>query len=461
MKHRNTSFWDTPISRREALIRGGSGLAALGAMGLGATCTAQGSETHPNIVVILSDDHRWDALGVMDHPVLETPSLDRLAAEGILFENAFCTTSLCSPSRASFLTGLYAHTHGVQNNMTPWDNDNVTFLEELHGAGYETAFIGKWHMPGNFPELRGLDRFITFTADGGQGRYFDCPLIVDGREVETEKSYITEVLTDYAVEFIKKEHDSPFCLFLSHKAAHYQFFPPPELDGMYDGRELPLPPEADNWVGVTDGHFYPKPFRALYQDYLECLFSLDREIGRVLDTLDEENLFHNTIVVYASDNGFLWGEHHLTDKRWAYEESIRIPLIMRHPGVIPDPGRRTDRMALSIDLAPTLLEAAGIQPRVSMEGESLLPILKSAGAPGRTSWLYEYFVDYPYSIPPIRAVRTDRYKYIDYDEVMEPDLFDIIADPRETTNLMDTDTGRRILPELKALLEHHTQGEIP
>ena len=441
------------------IIEFGTGLLSLGLMGKSFPAVATDEGPRPNILFILSDDHRWDALSHLGHPVLNTPSLDRLAREGVLFENAFCTTSLCSPSRASFLTGMYAHNHGVKNNMTPWNNAHLTFLEALHGAGYETGFIGKWHMPGEFPKLRGLDRFVTFTVDGGQGRYFNCPLIVDGKEVASRKEYITEELTDYALEFLGRKRDKPFCLYLSHKAVHLQFFPPKELDQLYDGVALSLPREADNWVGLTDGNFYPKPLTSLYRDYLECLVAMDQQIGRVLDNLDALGLTDNTVVVYAGDNGFFWGEHHLTDKRWPYEESIRIPFIVRHPGTIRDPGRCASQMVLNIDLAPTLMDLAGLDPPAFMDGESFAPILRDGHARGRSAWLYEYFMDYPYAVPQTRAVRTDRYKYIEYDGKRAAELFDLVADPREMRNLYPTPQGQALLPELKIALERLEQGE--
>ena len=445
-------------TRRQAIIELGTGLLSLGLMGRNSPAAATGEGPRPNILFILSDDHRWDALSHLGHPVLSTPSLDRLAREGVLFENAFCTTSLCSPSRASFLTGMYAHNHGVKNNMTPWNNAHLTFLEALHGAGYDTGFIGKWHMPGEFPRLRGVDRFVTFTVDGGQGRYFNCPLVVDGKEVASRKEYITEELTDYALEFLDRGRDKPFCLYLSHKAVHLQFFPPKELDHLYDGAALSLPREADNWVGLTDGNFYPKPLTSLYRDYLECLVAMDQQIGRVLDKLDALGLAEDTMVVYAGDNGFFWGEHHLTDKRWPYEESIRIPFIVRHPGTIRDPGRRASQMVLNIDLAPTLLELAGLDRPALMDGESFAPILRNGHARGRGAWLYEYFMDYPYAVPETRAVRTDRYKYIEYEGKRAAELFDLVSDPREMRNLYRTPEGQALLPELKNALERLEQG---
>ena len=418
----------------------------------------------PNIIFILTDDHRWDAMSKLGHPVVETPRLDRLSDEGVHFTNAFVTTSLCSPSRASFLTGTYAHTHGVKNNLTPWNNQNVTFLELLKKAGYTTSFIGKWHMPGALPRLRGLDQFITFTVQAGQGRYFDCPLIVDGKPTPSRKTYITEELTDYALEFITQNRDKTFCLYLSHKAAHHSFQPPPDIKGRYRDKDLHLPPESDDWISFNLDHIYcglKGPLAWNYRKYLETLHATDREIGRVLDRVDELGLRDNTIVVYFGDNGFFWGEHRLMDKRWAYEESIRVPLIVRAPGLIEDPGRMAAQMALNIDLAPTLLDLAGVAIPAQMEGTSLVPILRDPWQPGRKAWLYEHFKDFPYRIPNIKAVRTERFKYIEYEGRKSPELFDLSQDPKEMSNLMDTARGNDLHLGLKAMLEELKKGERP
>jgi N-acetylglucosamine-6-sulfatase len=416
----------------------------------------------PNILFILSDDHRWDYLGCAGHPFLDTRNMDRLAREGVRFSNAFVTTSLCTPSRASFLTGQYAHTHGVTNNVTVWRDEGVTFLELLKGAGYDTSFIGKWHMPGRLPTLRGVDRFITFTVQQGQGRYYDCPLIVDGIETPSRKPYVTEELTDYALEFITKERDNPFCLYLSHKAVHHQFLPPPGLKHLYDNVELKLPEEADSWFGMTRGHLWTGifgPYEYHVRNYCEALVALDRQIGRILDKLDEMGIADNTIIVYAGDNGYFWGEHRLVDKRWAYEESIRIPFIVRYRGMVNEPGRTADQMVLNIDLAPSLLTMAGVPAPGNMDGESIAPILLSGSAPGREAWLYEYYKEFPYNAPPLNAVRTKSHIYIEYEGGRLPELYDIVNDPREMHNLMNDPASAQLVPQLKEMLEGLKQGK--
>jgi N-acetylglucosamine-6-sulfatase len=419
------------------------------------------SEKPPNIIFILTDDHRWDALGILGHPVVETPNLDRLCEEGVRFENAFVTTSLCSPSRASFLTGQYASTHGVKNNLTPWNNDNVTFLELLKKAGYDTSFIGKWHMPGQLPRLRGVDQFITFTVQGGQGRYFDCPLIVNGVERPSKKRYITEELTDYALEFISRKRDHPFCLYLSHKAVHHQFLPPPELAGIYRNRKLPLPPEADTWISWNLDHLYCGligPLERTYRNYMETLHATDLEIGRILSRLEEMGIADNTVIIYSGDNGFFFGEHRLMDKRWAYEESIRVPSIIRDPRQAGSAGRVASQMVLNVDVAPTVLEIAGLAPVAGMAGQSMMPFLKHISRQGRVAWRYEYFQDFPYRIPNMEAVRTNRYKYIRYQGRKPDELFNLIRDPREQQNLIQSTEGRSVLPQLKKRLTELRKG---
>ncbi len=412
----------------------------------------------PNIVFVLSDNQNYKFMGCAGHPFLETPSMDRLAREGVQFTNAFVTTSLCSPSRASFLTGKYAHTHGVQNNFTPWDGKNRTFLEILEDAGYDTAFIGKWHMPGKLPELEGVDPFITFTIQGGQGRYLNCPLIVNGEERPSRKPYITEELTDYAIEFIEKERDAPFCLYLSHKAVHHRWTPPDHMKDLYKDEKLPFPEGFDPWITVTRGHLFEGTNQGfasqMYRNYCRTISALDEQLGRLLDRLDALGMADNTLVVFAGDNGFFWGEHKLFGTgRWPYDDSIRVPFIARFPGVIPDAGRRAEQMVLNIDVAPTFLDVAGVPVPEDMEGASLLPILRSGSAPGREAFLYEYFKDFPYRIPPTRGVRTEKYMYIEYEGRRKPELYDMEKDPLQEENLMSTAEGSAKATELRRMFE--------
>ncbi len=435
---------------------------------------AAGAENPPNILFILSDDHRWNYMSAAGHAFIQTPSLDRIANEGILFENAFVTSSLCSPSRASFLTGQYPQQHGVQNNLTPWRDSNVTFFEGLKARGYSTAFIGKWHMPGGLPTLRGVDLFISFDITAGQGRYYDTPYIVNGKRLAVGESpmpgvaidgYITKDLTNFALAFIEQQRNTPFALYLSHKAAHLSMTPPEELAGKYANQPIELPDEADPWVTLVDGNYMHQiwsPLETKMRAYAETLEALDQQIGLILDKLDETGLTENTIVVYAGDNGYLWGEHRLVDKRWAYEESIRIPFLLRYPARLRDPGRRNSEMVLNIDLAPTLLELAGAVVPDAVQGKSLVPLLEDRDYALREEWLYSYFVDAPYRVPAQRALRTRSHILIDYQMGREDELFDLLQDPREKSNLLHTPAGReleqRLLPRLEALEKAATKG---
>jgi N-acetylglucosamine-6-sulfatase len=420
----------------------------------------------PNILFILSDNHRWDAMSSMGHPFVRTPNLDRLARGGLHFENAFCTTPLCSPARASFLTGLYAWKHGVQTHTTRarWDDGHVTFLELLkRDGGYDTAFLGKWHMPGSgLPKLRGVDHFVTFTIQEGQGRYFDCPLIVDGKEEASRTSYLTQELTDRALDFVEERRDRPFCVYLSHKAAHHPWKPAPDHEGLYADASVSLPEGANSWTGFTNGEIwggFERPIENAIRAYMATLTSLDREIGRLLDRLDSLGLSRDTVVIYASDNGFLFGEHKHVELRWPFEEVIRIPLLVRHPRLLPEPGRRVRQMALNIDVAPTLLELAGAPVPAHVQGTSLLPVLNDPDAPGRRAWLVENYKEFPYNAPTYQGVRTERFLYVEYAGGFAPTLHDVARDPRQQRNLLGTPEGDRVLPELRETLQALRHGE--
>ncbi|HDP79508.1 MAG TPA: DUF4976 domain-containing protein [Spirochaetes bacterium] len=448
-----------PLSRRAALSVMGGALAMAAGFPFKMKLHARNGGHRPNIIFILTDDHRYDMFGILGHPFLKTPNMDRLVKEGVLFKNAFVTTSICSPSRASFLTGRYASSHGVINNFTTWNNDNVTFMELLKKAGYDTAFVGKWHMPGGgLPKLRGVDLFVSFTRKDGQGDYYNCPLFVNHKPVPNRKEYITEELTDYALDFIKERKDRPFCLYLSHKAVHHDWKPPRHLKGLYKNEKIDfLAPESDKWNTWSGNNWLEGSMgsmHGIYRRYCECLVSVDEQIGRVLKQLEEMKVLDDTVIVYAGDNGYMWGEHRLYAKHSPNEESIRIPYIVRYPRLIPDPGRRAEQMALNIDLAPTLLELAGVRAPGWMQGTSLVPVLKNPKATGRKSFMCELFKDFPFGgrVPPYKSLRTERYKYIQWEKCRESELFDLAADPREMKNIIDTPEGKKLLPGLKAEL---------
>ncbi len=455
-------FETASFSRRQALsAMAGAGAAALASgVPFGERLFAQEGRKKPNIIFILTDDHRYDMLGIAGHPFLKTPNMDRLAREGVLFSNAFVTTSLCSPSRASFLTGQYACTHGVKNNFTPWSDGNVTFMEHLKKAGYDTAFIGKWHMPGGgLPKLRGVDLFVSFTKKDGQGDYYNCPIYVNRKLTPNRKEYITEELTDYALDFIKEKRKKPFCLYLSHKAVHHDWRPPRHLKGLYKNEKIDfLAPESDRWNTWSGNNWLEGSMGSMhdiYRRYCECLVSVDEQIGRLLKQLEEMKALDDTVIVYAGDNGYIWGEHRLYAKHWPYEESIRIPYILRYPRLITGAGRKVRQMVLNIDLAPTLMELAGVKVPERMQGESMVPLMKSGKAPGRKSFMYELYKDFPFGgrVPPNKTVRTERYKYIEWDNCRSPELYDLAKDPRELKNIIGTNDGKALLPGLKKELE--------
>ncbi len=412
------------------------------------------TERPPNFVIVLSDDHRADFIGHEGHPFIETPALDQLAANGARFENMFVTSSLCSPSRASFLTGQYPHQHGVFNNFTPWTDENRTFFEYLKAAGYDTAFLGKWHMPGRLPELRGVDTFVTFDSFGGQGNYYDNELIVDGVRTPSEKSYLAEELTDRALRFIDEHRDRPFAVYVSHKNVHSPFLPAPQEKDRYANEKVELPADAHSWTGFVDAqyvHINPFSLETEVRMYGEAITSMDREIGRLVDGIDEMGLGDDTVIIYTSDNGYFWGERRLIDKRWPYEESIRVPLIVRYPNRAPA-GTAVDALVLNVDLAPTLLDLAGIATPEHMQGQSFAPLLSGGPGERRDHVYYNYFFEPPFPVPTTHTLRTPRYKYIEY-EGRGPELYDLVADPHEKQNLVGTPEGDQLLPDLRTRLE--------
>lgn len=433
---------------RRGVLTAGMGLAGLAVAGCSSSPTTGGRPLpvsgasappgSPNLLVIFSDDHRADHLGLTGEvPFLKTPALDALAAEGVRFDHAYVTTALCSPSRATLLTGQYASRHGVQNNLSSWIPGTPSFFDSLAAAGYRCAYIGKWHMPGELPDLPGVDRFITFTIEEGQGVYRDCPLIIDGVETPRPGTYVSTDLTDFALQWLAESDtdDRPFCLVVAHKAVHHEFEPPADLLGTYDDVEIDLPDEAFTYQTLLDRNVWEGTAGRLqtsYRRYCETLLGMDREIGRLLEGIDD-----NTAVIYTSDNGYSWGEHVLTGKRWAYDDNIKVPFIVRWPDGVASPGTVIDEPVLNADIAPTLLDIAGVPIPASMQGRSIAPLIKGEPVEWRDDVFYEYFADFPYQVPPSQAVRTDRWLYVEYDRGLPPELYDTVTDPEQRVNLAE------------------------
>lgn len=405
-----------------------------------------------NIVFILIDDQRFDALSCMGHPFLQTPHIDQLAAEGVIFDRAYVTTALCSPSRASILSSRYAHQHGVLDNNTEMDADLPTFPRLLQEAGYETAFIGKWHMGGASAEPRpGFDRWVSFR---GQGVYKNPSLNIDGEETKQE-GYVTDLLTDFSEEFLAKERDKPFLLYLSHKAVHAEFmpadrhkdsytdkaYPHPEsmadTDENYAGKPAWVRAQRDSWHGVDGMYDKTVDYDQFTRDYAETMRAVDDSVGRVMAALRKNGYADNTLVVYTSDNGFLFGEHGLIDKRVMYEPSIRVPLIAWCPSLV-EAGARRKALVTNLDIAPTFLEAAGLTPPSGFMGTSFLDVLRGEPDVARNAFLYAYFWERNFpQTPTVLGIHTGRYKLMQHHGVWDRyEMYDLEIDPSERNNLL-------------------------
>jgi len=423
----------------------------------------------PNFLFVLVDDQPFDAVGFSGrYPFLKTPNIDRIKNEGAHVENFFVTQSICSPSRASFLTGTYPHIHGVnQNNkhVDPnWD-EFAPYSTHLQAAGYETAHIGKIHMAhlkGKAHIRPGFDYWYSFI---GQGEYFDPQVNENGNEFQ-ENGYITDILTDKAVDWLKNKRDSdkPFSMNLWHKAVHQPHLPAPRHKSIYIDKELPIPPydthketfkgkpewQRKKTFGFNWKKNLPIPLELpevewpinydRNMDLLRCLSSIDESLGKVLATLEETGELDNTVIIYSSDNGYFMGEHTYLDKRLAYENSMRVPMLIRYPILIKK-NTIVKQKCLNIDLAPTILNLAGLKIPHYMQGESMVDLLKGNEVDDwRDAILFEYFKDtyWPYAGPNQIAVRTDRYKLIDCFLKNDIDeLYDLKTDPGEMTNLID------------------------
>jgi arylsulfatase A-like enzyme len=436
------------------------------------TCTLQGAEANPrpNIILILLDDLRGDALGCTGHPFVKTPGIDRIAREGAMFTNAFVTTPLCFPSRASCLTGQYVHRHGIRlaPDRARLSHQMVTFPLLLQRAGYETAFIGKWHLMHDDKAAPGIDRWVSFRD---QGEFVDPELNLDGRFVKA-KGYLTDLLTDHAVEFIKRPRARPFLIHLAHKAVHAPFIPADRHKHLF--ADIPITPPAsanDDWSGkpvlkrpgVT---LQPKDSdttttEANIRDQLRCLIAVDESVIRLFEALEATHQLDHTMIVFSSDNGYFWREHGgLGGKHGPYEESIRVPLLMRDTKRIK-PGLKLDALALNIDLAPTFLEAAGVPVPAEIQGLSLLPLFSDPSKRLRSSFLAEFFLgNGTPRFPTWQAVRTERWKYVRYPdfEGME-ELYDLKNDPTEMKNLVRDSSSENVQREMTTELERLLRGE--
>src|SRR5262245_2443897 len=433
----------------------------------------------PNILFILIDDLRWDEV---DYPFVKVPNIQRIAREGVRFRNAFVTTPLCSPSRASYLTGQYPHKHGITDNTdhSPRSYELVTFPRLLHDAGYETAFLGKWHMGVDDNPRPGIDHWVSVK---GQGSYLDPEFNVNGRS-ETKHGYFTNILNDYALDFLKRKHTKPFLLYISHKAVHPdliqyadgsvsdpnggKFIPAERYKNIYVDAQLShrpnyaKPPEDKPSLLRQIGDLPPLGPKTVTDDEtirnrLRMLASVEDGVSDIFKTLESQKQLDNTLIIFTSDEGYFYGEHGLSkERRLAYEESIRIPLFMRWPKMIKA-GSFVDQFTLNIDIAPTLLEIGGAPAQKEIHGRSLVALLRGEKVPWRDSFLIEYFSDRVF--PRVfkmgyQAIRSEQWKYIHYTDLDGMDeLYDLKADPYEIKNLAAGSQARETEAQMQAKLQ--------
>jgi arylsulfatase A-like enzyme len=430
----------------------------------------------PNIVFVMADDHAAHAISAYGSAVNETPNIDRLAREGMLFRNLFVTNSICTPSRAAILTGLYSHKNGVPV-FNRFDGSQTTVAKLLQAAGYHTGMVGKWHL-GSDPT--GFDRWEILP---GQGVYDDPVLYTATGEKTYSGRYATDVITDLGIDFIRQRpKDRPFFLMLHHKAPHREWTPDERHRLMFEGRTILEPPTLwDDYATRTDALHEnrqrvaddltprdlkrdPPPglegkdlvrwkYQRYMQDYLACVQSIDDNVGRLLDFLKESGLERDTIVVYTSDQGFFLGDHGLFDKRFMYEESLRMPFLVRWPAVVR-PGSQAEAMALNVDFAPTFLEAAGVAGPAPQQGRRLLPLLRGeVPADWRTAIYYRYYHDPGHHNTRAHyGVRTATHKLIYFWKKDQWELFDLRSDPAELRNLYGQPGQEATTAELKAAL---------
>lgn len=469
----------------------------------GARGAQSASPQRPNILFIFSDDHAYQAIGAYGSKLNQTPNLDRIAKEGMRFDRCLVTNSICGPSRAVILTGKYSHVNGFYNNTNSrFDGSQVTFPKLLQQAGYQTALVGKWHL---VSEPTGFDFWEILP---GQGVYYNPPMIRNGQRVKYDGGYVTDLITDHTLEWLKgRDPNKPFLMMMQHKAPHRPWEPNLKNLTLYDQVKFPEPDTLfDDYSGrghaeksqdmmiastmndvdlkltpppnlnaeqrkIWDAYYEPRnaefrkanltgkelvrwKYQRYMHDYLATIASVDESVGRVLDYLKETGLDKNTIVVYAADQGFYLGEHGWFDKRWVFEESLRTPLLVRWPGVTK-PGSVNKDLVSNLDFAETFLDAAGVPAPAEMQGRSLVPVLKGqTPKEWRKSFYYHYY-EYPavHSVARHYAVVTDRYKLIHF--YQEPDyweLFDLKKDPKELRSVYGDPEYAKVQQELETEL---------
>ncbi len=424
-----------------------------------------------NVVFILSDDHRYDAMGFMKHQFAKTPHMDSMATNGVHLKNAFVTTSLCSPSRASILTGLYTFRHRVIDNNRAVPEGTQFFPQYLQDAGYKTGYVGKWHMGAHNDNPRpGFDYWVSFK---GQGHYLPpgpkYTINVNGKRVPQD-GYITPLLTRYAIDFLEQQKDSqqPFFLYLSHKAVHSNFTPEDKYDQTLADKPFSRPTsekklvdnklnrprwlldQRNSWHGVDFPYHSELDIEQYYKRYCESLRSVDDSVGEVMQQLKKMGIHDETMVIYMGDNGFMFGEHGLIDKRVAYETSIRVPMLVQCPELF-EGGTTVEKVVANIDIAPTVMEVMGLNKPPHMDGDSFVPLAKGKEIPWRDYFLYCYYWEknFPQS-PTVFSLRSDKYKYITYYGLWDTDeFFDIQADPDEQNNLIRSPEHQQQLKKME------------
>lgn len=456
------------------------------------TCLqAESSETsdavRPNFIHIMVDDMAADSMGFSGRfTFMETPNIDKMAERGVVFNQFFVTTSLCSPSRASILTGRYAHGTGIPDNLSRrvLDPSLPTYPQLLQEAGYVTAHIGKWHMGSDDQPRPGFSHWYGMKR---QGVYFDPVMNRNGKQ-ELVKGYMTDIITEEALAFIRANRDKPFALNLWHKAAHLPFQPAPRHADVFENVNFPKPETWDNdyrdrpsWMrragnyGVhlqpwrnSEGKPIPEsipatPFTrkstARFRNHLSTLLAVDDSLGRIMAMLEELDLFDSTVVVFTADNGFFLGEYRRSDKRLQDEASIRVPMILQYPP-LNNAGESISAIGLNIDFAPTILDWAGVEIPGSMQGESLRPLIEGKTDKVRDQFLYEYFQEqYAPGIPTILALRNENWKYVHYpyDPTAFDELFDLNSDPYEQFSVAGKPEYADRLESMKLSMEEEMQ----